>query len=156
MEPPPAVGTWSQQLRAVVDILVARLKAHPGAAGLALKRSLATPDGQAMAEFVLALLRGAGFSVTQAADVTRLGLQTAIMLVTQFPGAETQAAREERDAIVAEKRRALTGLPAGRFPFLIEAAEPLTDCTDEKAYYALGVDLYIEGAKALHRQRNRR
>lgn len=155
LQPPPAAGRWSEQLRAVVDMLVDRLKAHPGAAGLALRRSLATPDGLLVAEFVLALLRRAGFSVTQAADVTRLGLQTAIMLVTQFPGSESQAARDERDEIVAEKRRALTALPADRFPSLVEAAGPLTDCTDEKAYYAFGVDLYVEGAKALHRQRNR-
>jgi TetR/AcrR family transcriptional regulator, tetracycline repressor protein len=108
-----------------------------------------------VAEFVLQLLRGAGFGVTQAAEVTRLGLQTAIMLVTQFPGAETEAARDERDAIVAEKRRVLTALPSDRFPHLIEAADALTDCTDDKAYFGRGVDLYVEGVKALHRQRNR-
>ena len=155
LRPPPAVGPWSEQLRALIDALVDRLKAHPGAAGLALPRVLANPEGLALTEWALALLRRSGFSVTQAADVARLGLQTAIMLVTQYPGAESQAARAERDAIVAQKQHALAALPANQFPHVVESAGALTDCADEKAYYALGLDLYVEGAKALHRHRTR-
>jgi AcrR family transcriptional regulator len=155
MKPPEPVGSWSQQLRAVVDLLVERLKAHRGAAGLALPRILAAPEGRDVSEFTVGLLRDAGFSVTQSADLARLGLQTAIMLATQYPGAESQAARDERDAIIEEKRATIRALPTDRYPHLVEAADALTDCADEKAYYGFGIDLYVEGARAMHRQRRR-
>ena len=32
------------------------------------------------------------------------------------------------------------------------AADALTDCDDEAAYYGFGVDLYIEGAQAILRR----
>jgi hypothetical protein len=82
-----------------------------------------------------------------------MGLQTAIMLATQFPGGESQAARDERVEITEEKRAAIRALPIDRYPHLVEAADALTDCEDEKAYYGFGIDLYIEGARAMHRQR---
>jgi hypothetical protein len=81
-----------------------------------------------------------------------MGLQTAMMLVTQRPGAESQAAREERDALLAEKRAHIEQLPADRYPHIRDAAEPLTNCDDVPAYFSFGVDLYIEGALALMRK----
>jgi hypothetical protein len=44
------------------------------------------------------------------------------------------------------------GLPNDLYPHVRAAAVDLTDCDDEDAYYAFGVDLYIEGAKALLRK----
>ena len=35
------------------------------------------------------------------------------------------------------------------------AAGPLTDCDGEAAYYAFGIDLYVEGAQAPLRRRKR-
>jgi hypothetical protein len=35
------------------------------------------------------------------------------------------------------------------------AAGPLMDCDGEAAYYAFGIDLYVEGAQALLRRRKR-
>lgn len=152
MKPPEPVGSWSQQLRAVVEMLVERLTAHPGAADLAMPRILSAPEGRDVSEFTVGLLRDAGFGVTQSADLARMGLQTAIMLATQFPGAESQAATDERVEITEEKRAAIRALPIDRYPHLVEAADALTDCEDEKAYYSFGIDLYIEGARAMHRQ----
>src|SRR5690242_12778504 len=95
--PPPARGPWHVQLRAVVDSLIAHLSQHPAAAGLVFPRILVSEAGLRVTEFTLALLEGAGFSRKQAADLARMGLQTAMMLVTQLPGSESQAAAEERD-----------------------------------------------------------
>jgi hypothetical protein len=81
-----------------------------------------------------------------------MGLQTAMMLVTQLPGSESQAAQDERDALLAEKRAHIEGLPADRYPRIRAAAEPLTNCDDVPGYYSFGVDLYIEGALALMRK----
>ena len=155
MRPPEPVGPWSEQLRAVIEMLVDRLKAHPGAASLAMPRILSEPDGRDVSEFTVGLLRDAGFGVTQAADLARMALQTAIMLATQYPGAESQAARDERAEIIAEKRAVIKALPIDRYPHLVEAADALTDCEDEKAYDGFGIDLYIAGARAMHRQRRR-
>jgi TetR/AcrR family transcriptional regulator, tetracycline repressor protein len=146
--PPPATGSWSVQLRGVVENLIENLSQHPAAAGLVFPRVLVTEPGLRLTEFTLTLLEDAGFSREQAADLARMGLQTAMMLVTQLPGGENQAAQEERDALLAEKRAHIENLPADLYPHVRAAAVPLTDCDDETAYYSFGVDLYIEGALA--------
>jgi AcrR family transcriptional regulator len=132
--PPPATGSWSSQLRGVVEVLVAELSKHPAAAELVFPRILVTEPGLRLTEFTLALLEDAGFTREQAADLARMGLQTAMMLVTQLPGAENQSARDQH---------------------VRAAADALIDCDDEAAYYAFGIDLYLEGAQALLRRHKR-
>jgi len=150
--PPPATGSWSSQLRGVVETLVENLSRHPAAAELVFPRILVAEPGLRLTEFTLALLEDAGFSREQAADLARMGLQTAMMLVTQMPGAESQSARDERDAVIAEKRAHVERLPEDLYPHVRAAAGPLTDCDDEAAYYSFGIDLYLEGAQALLRR----
>ena len=149
---PPATGPWWAQLRGVVEALIDSFSAHPAAAELVFPRILVTEPGLQVAEFTLALLEGAGFGRQQAADLARMGLQTAMMLVTQLPGSETQAAQEERAVLLAQKRAYVESLPADVYPHVQAAAVPLTNCDDVPAYYAFGVDLYIEGAQALMRK----
>jgi TetR/AcrR family transcriptional regulator, tetracycline repressor protein len=153
--PPPATGSWVVQLRGVVDALIAALSKHPAAAELVFPRILVTEPGLRLTEFTLAVLEGAGFTREQAADLARMGLQTAMMLVGQLPGAESQTARAERDAMRAEKRAHIQSLSAQLYPHVQAAAVLLTDCDDEDAYYSFGVDLYIEGAQALLRRQKR-
>ena len=153
--PPPATGAWHVQLRGVVEALIAGLGKHPAAAELVFPRILVTEPGLRLTEFTLALLEDAGFTRQQAADLARMGLQTAMMLVTQLPGAENQSARDQRDALLAEKRAHVEGLPEELYPHVRAAAGALTDCDDEAAYYAFGIDLYIEGAQALLRRQKR-
>jgi TetR/AcrR family tetracycline transcriptional repressor len=150
--PPPATGSWSTQLRGVVIALVTELSKHPAAAELVFPRILVTAPGLRITEFTLTLLQKAGFSVAESADLARMGLQTAMMLVTQLPGAESQTARDEREALLAQKREHISRLPADHYPHVREAAAALTACDDEDAYYGFGVDLYIEGAEALLRR----
>jgi TetR/AcrR family transcriptional regulator, tetracycline repressor protein len=153
--PPPATGSWVVQLRGVVDALIRELSKHPAAAELVFPRILITEPGLRLTEFTLTLLEDAGFTRDQAADLARMGLQTAMMLVTQLPGAETQAAREEREAVLAEKRAYVANLPEDLYPHVRAAAAPLTNCDDEAAYYSFGVDLYLEGAQAQLRRQKR-
>ena len=153
--PPPATGAWHAQLRGVVEALIAGLGRHPAAAELVFPRILVTEPGLRLTEFTLALLEDAGFTRQQAADLARMGLQTAMMLVTQLPGAENQSARDQRDALLAEKRAHVEGLSEELYPHVRAAAGALTDCDDEAAYYAFGIDLYIEGAQALLRRQKR-
>jgi TetR/AcrR family tetracycline transcriptional repressor len=153
--PPPATGSWVVQLRAVVHALVTALDRHPAAAELVFPRILLAEPGLRITEFTLKLLEDAGFTPEQAADLARMGLQTAMMLVTQRPGAESQVGLAERDARLAEKRAYIKQLPADRYPHVRAAAVTLTDCDDEDAYYLFGVDLYLEGAQALLRRSKR-
>jgi len=152
VRPPAPTGPWFVQLRAVVENLIENLAQHPAAAELVFPRILNVEPGLQITEFTLALLQEAGFSREQSADLARMALQTAMMLVTQLPGAESQAAQEERDALLAQKRAYVESLPADQYPHVQAAAHALTNCEDETAYYFFGVDLYIEGAKALLRK----
>jgi TetR/AcrR family transcriptional regulator, tetracycline repressor protein len=153
--PPAADGSWSTQLRSVVESLVAALGRHPAAAHLAMPRILVCDAGRQLSETTLALLQQAGFTVQQSADLARTALQTAMMLVVQHPGKESQVAVSERAAIHAEKRRGLEALPADQYPHLRAAAGPLLDCEDDDAYFAFGIDLFIDGAEALLRRQKR-
>jgi TetR/AcrR family transcriptional regulator, tetracycline repressor protein len=150
----PYPGSWDRQLRAVIQVLIAALRHHPAAAPLALPRVLECDDGRALAEYTLGFLRDVGFSVPEAADTARTGLQTAIMLVVQHPGLEVQVPASERGAILADKRAALRGLQPERYPRLVEAADALTDCEDADAYFAFGTEMVVAGARALQRRRS--
>lgn len=153
--PPLTTGAWPQQLRGVITALVGSMRRHPAAAELVLPRILVHPDGLALTEFTLALLQDAGFTVAQSADVARTALQTAIMLVSQMPGAETQAAEEERAVLLEGKRAHIAALPPKQFPHVREASFALTDCADVDGYYDFGIDLFVAGAEALLRRHKR-
>ena len=144
-----ATAPWPDQLRAVIDALVAALRAHPGAVSLAGARVLQCDDGRELAEQTLAILDEAGFGVTQAADIARHALQTAVMLVSGQAGTEPGVAEPDRATVLAAKAAALAELPAERFAHLRAAAGALTDCADPAAYYRFGTELFVSGVQAL-------
>jgi AcrR family transcriptional regulator len=141
-----------EQLRPLLTALVDALHRHPGCTELAQARILQCDSGRVLAEQTLQLLRSNGFSVRRSADLSRAALQTAIMLVSGRPGAETTVPQDERAAVMAGKRAALAALPADRFPYLVECADAMTDCEDEAAYYGAGIDLFLAGVTALREQ----
>ena len=150
--PPAGTSHDIERLRQLMTVLVDALSAHPGSADLAQSRILHSESGQLLAEEALGILRLAGFSVQQSANLARACLQTAVMLVVGRPGAETETPQVERAAVLAAKQAALTSLPRDRFPNLIDFAYALTDCPDEMSYYQGGVDLFIAGVQALQQQ----
>jgi AcrR family transcriptional regulator len=152
---PPATDDWLTFLRGAVVSLVDALRRHPGAVDLAWPRVMIAEPGQQLAEHTLGVLRGAGFTIREASDLARQALMTAMMLVQAKPGAEIGTPSEERDVKIAAKRAAVAGLPADRFPNLIECADALTDCDDEEQYYGGGIDLYVAGVKELHARKVR-
>jgi len=149
-EPQPEGGI--QQLRGLLGALVDALRRHPGCTALAQQQVLVCDSGRVMAEQALDMLRSNGFDVRRSADLSRAALQTAIMLVSGRPGAETAIPQDERAEVLAGKRAALIGLPADRFPHLVECADALTDCDDQNAYYAAGIDLFMAGVAALQQR----
>jgi AcrR family transcriptional regulator len=140
---------WPEQLRTLVERLVAALRAHPGAVQLAFRRVLVTDPGLQIAEAVFELLRSAGFSVRETASVGTHAMRTAIMLVVDEPGRAFAGTEQEREDVLATKRAHFAALPADRFPRLHEAADVLLDCDDEDDYYRFGVDLYVSGVTRL-------
>jgi TetR/AcrR family tetracycline transcriptional repressor len=139
---------WDEQLRAVVHALVDVLRPHPTCVELSYRRVFACPQGRRIAEHALGLLRDAGFSVRQTADIATHALQTAVMLVSAEPGAEPGNSDEARAAKLGEKRAALRSLPVDEFPRIHEAADELLHCEDMQYWYDFGIDLFVAGAIA--------
>ncbi|MGH3267131.1 MAG: TetR/AcrR family transcriptional regulator C-terminal domain-containing protein [Trebonia sp.] len=150
VEPMPASGTWADRLHTTVRSLVESLRQHPASAHLSASRVLQCPAGREIAEDTLATLRAAGFSITQATDIARTAMQTAVMLVTEQAGAEPGVPAEKRDAVRTAKHQAIAGLPPDRFPNLVDCAAAMTNCEDEQAYYDFGIDLFVAGVERLH------
>ena len=87
------------------------------------------------------------------AQIARHLLRTAISLVIESQvieqaGAGASLDPGQRAEALRLKRLALLGLPQERFPHLVEAANALTDCADEEAYYNFGIELLIVGIES--------
>jgi AcrR family transcriptional regulator len=139
---------WAEQLRVLVDSLVGSLRRHPGAVQLAFTRVVANDAGRRLSEHVFEILRTAGFSVRETADIGGYALRTAVTLVDGEPGRETGPTPEERDAVLAAKRSAIMALPVEQYPRLHELVDALLDCDDQDDYYRFGVDTFLAGVRA--------
>lgn len=147
--PDDPADPWAARLRTIVAGLVSALRQHPNAAGLAASRIMASEQGLELTERTLSLLRTAGFSVAQAADLARQALHTAIMLVSGEPGREPGVEPGDREQVLRAKRAALAGLSATRYPNVVAAADDLLACDDEKLYYDSGVELFVAGVQTM-------
>lgn len=141
-------ATWDARLGAAVGALVGALRRHPGSRELAYRRIMACPEGLRITEHTLALLRGAGFSRRQTADIATHALQTAVMLVSAEPGAEPGYSAEETAARLAGKRAAVEQLPPDDFPCIREMAEDMFGCDDPEQFYDFNVHLFVAGVRA--------
>ena len=111
---------------------------------------LASDDpGWRIAERVLALLRGAGFSVTQASQIAAHGLATITDLVAAEPGAELDVDPADRAARTRAKRARLMTLPPAEFPTLVDSVDAITSCMDEAGYYEFGLELFMAGVRSV-------
>jgi AcrR family transcriptional regulator len=139
---------WPDQLRALLESLLAVLRAHPAASKLLLAFDMQTKAAMRPAEVSLEILLTAGFDPERAAGIVRYALWTAIMLVMSEPGAEWLAA-EERAEHMRMKRISYATLPPASFPRLVECAIPMTAYSDPESHYRLGVNIFIAGVEAL-------
>jgi len=140
-------ATWDEQLAAVVRALIAALRKHPGSRELAYRRVMVCREGLAIAEHTLGLLRRAGFSRRQTADIATHALQTAIMLVSSEPGTEPGYSADETAARLAEKRAGIERLPVDDYPYVREMAEDMFACDDPEGFYEFNVHLFVAGAR---------
>lgn len=145
----PAVP-WIDRLRALMESVVAVLRAHPSAAQLMMTANLeAAPCCFNSMEAALALLAEGGFSPEQAGAITRYGLRTATMLAIGDPKARPKMTPEELAEARRHKRVLLETLSPDRYGHVVEAASALALGESSDADLALGIDLFIGGVQAL-------
>jgi TetR/AcrR family transcriptional regulator, tetracycline repressor protein len=140
---------WSAQLRSIMESLVHVLRIHPSASPLLLAGEKRTSEAALVAtETTLEVLKRGGFDPEHAAVIARSGLFTGLMLVLSEPGNEPGLRAEEKREHMRQNRVRLALLPPERFPRVVEAAGPLTDCDNPEFHYQVGIDLFIAGVQA--------
>src|SRR5258707_15426215 len=114
--PAPSRNPWPEQLRSILEALSDALRPHPEVAGLVSDRVLSSEAGLTVAERTLALLRHAGLSTEQAAQVGGYLLNAVAMLVTTEPGREDGPAPEAPDDANPPKTASARWLALRRHP----------------------------------------
>jgi AcrR family transcriptional regulator len=144
--------SWLEQFEALVRSFVAALRLHPCAGALLTACDLLserTPHLLAALEAALDILRRAGFSTSEATQITLQVMHSAIALVESEPGYGPGLSAAERQEAERRTRVLLETLPPDRYPRINEAAVPLASCDDPDAHYAFGVELLLGGVQAM-------
>ena len=138
---------WYVQMRGLLASLLHILRSHPAASQLILEGEKQSYAALVAIETALGVLHRGGFDAEHATEIARSALWTGLMLVMSegFKPGLTEAERVEEQRL-ARVRLAL--LPPGRFPHIVEAAEPMSSCEPD-IHYKLGVDLFIAGVRAM-------
>jgi AcrR family transcriptional regulator len=141
---------WSAQLRGILESLVRVLRKHPIASQLLIEGEKRESEAALVAtETALEVLHRGGFEAELATAVARYALFTGLMLAMSEPGAKPGMGEAERVEHMRQSRVRLALLPPDRFPRLVEAAGPMTDCEDPDTHYELGITMFIAGVQAL-------
>ena len=141
---------WDRRLRDLLTAVLDVLRAHPAIADLVHTRIMGCEAGLEISERAFGLLREAGFSSGQTAQIGIQALQTMVLLVTAEPG---QRVGDEADEAILQrmrtKRAALQMLSPDRYPNVLSCAEGMTSPPQESAYFDLGLSLLIEGIRGV-------
>jgi len=130
-----------------VIALVEAMRPHPAVAELVPTRVVECEAGRDVTELTLGFLAQQGFDPSQASDLGRFVLSSAVMLVTTQAGIEIPG-HDERAEVQRRKRIALASLPPDRYPHITASAAYLTDCESPEAYLTRGLDAIIAGVRA--------
>lgn len=144
-----AAAPWQEQLRTLLGAMLDVLRAHPSTAPLLSTRSSTSESSLRATEVLLDILRRGGFSPTEATQIARHALSTLSSLVSGVSGAAPQ---KESGELMDAQRRArvfLESLPPDRYPRLVEAAGPLSECEDPDGSLAFGLELLLAGIEAM-------
>ncbi len=143
-------AAWARQLRGLLESLIDVLRTHPSASTLLLGSDKLGASHWQVTEVTLEVLRSAGFDPLHASEIARSALWTGLMLVMSEPGFDHSLTEPERAEHMRRKQVELASLPPDRYPRLVEAAVPLTTCSDEPYFhYQFGIDLFIAGVQAM-------
>jgi AcrR family transcriptional regulator len=147
MLPEPRNAPWDEQLRAALDAVLAAIRPHPLAAELLAPRVMKSEAGLVLAERVIGMLRGAGFSPPQATQTASFLLCSIVTLVTSEPGKQSTLTGEAQEQDERGKRAQLAALPPKQFPNLLESAPYFLECEDSDEYFARGMDFLVAGTR---------
>jgi TetR/AcrR family transcriptional regulator, tetracycline repressor protein len=147
-------ANWPQQLRGMLESLVRVLRAHPCASQLLLLGEKLNSDSALRAtETALGVLQRGGFDPAHASEVAKATLWTGLMLVMSAPLAMADPGLTDADRAEMQRRSQvrLALLPPEQYPRLVEAAVPMTACTeqDQEFHYRFGIDLFIAGVQEM-------
>jgi len=142
---------WTAQLRGLLESLVQVLRRHPSASELLIAGEKQSAAALEATEVTLEVLRRGGFDPEHASAVARNAMWTGLMLAMSEPGSGPALSEADRTEHQRRARIQLAMLPPDRYPRLVEAAEPMTDC-DADFHYRFGIDLFIRGVQAMAEQ----
>ena len=137
-----AYGGWQHQVRTICRRLRGQILAHPCLTSLLQQRPLAGHESAESAESLLRALAEAGFSAENAARsyTTLLGFVVGVTTL------EVRLLEENSDPERREKvRQIMTGLPAERYPTLVEHTAALRQTVGGDTQFEFGLDLMIAG-----------
>jgi AcrR family transcriptional regulator len=138
-DPGPA-GDWSDRIREINLAFRLALREHPSLVALLVARPLGGPAPIGAAEAQLRVLVESGFAPDDAARAHLTLLHYAI------GSAAWTSPRVEPPAV---GRAVLERLPADRYPTLAALAEPLAAASYDDNQYAYGLDLLLDGLRAV-------
>ena len=145
--PPADDRPWHAQMDDLLTGFLAAMRPHPNATPLLFDRMLTGESGLAVTERTLALLAEAGMSVEEGAEHACKALNFLVTLVLTEPGRDGDTDPAARDEALRAKRARLLTLDPARYPHVVAAAEPLTDCPSAEAYYRRGVESILTGMR---------
>jgi TetR/AcrR family tetracycline transcriptional repressor len=140
---------WDLRIRELLGAMLVVLRSHPNVADLVPVRMMLSTPGLDLTERALGVLRGAGFSPEQSAQLAGHGLSSIVLLVMTEPGRQVGTDAEVLEQQLRTKRAALQALSPDRYPNVLASAEGFIACGSASAYFDLGLDLFIEGIRSL-------
>jgi TetR/AcrR family tetracycline transcriptional repressor len=149
--PDPSDAPWDEQLLDILHAFLLAVRPHPAIAALALRRILAAEPGLQIAERVLDLLRRAGFAPGKSAEVGTFLICSIITLVASDPTPGPFRTGTDHEQMLRDKRARLDSLPPERYPNVIAAGPALVVCRDEDDYFALNLELLVQGVRGIRR-----
>jgi AcrR family transcriptional regulator len=137
---------WQRQLRAMVEALVAVMRAHPSLPGLlqAIDKQDAASFARATNDALELLARG-GFDLEEAYWVASYLLHGAIGLVAAQPGCPSTMTPAEATEWRRQKRLAMEKLSTEQYPMIVAFARTMDAEPDMERYFRFGIDLLLAG-----------
>lgn len=140
---------WDDHLKVELDAFLQAVRQHPNVTDVVLSRIFYSEPGLAMADRILGVLIGQGFSVEEAADIGTYLVCAVVTLVVAEPGPAAMLDAEAHEAEVRTKRARLLGLSPEKYPHVVAAADALSDCGSPKDYFDQGLEILVGGTAAL-------
>jgi AcrR family transcriptional regulator len=145
--PDPRPGDWQQQLKDVARAQRAISLRHPYVVRISIGRIPMGPNALQYSERVLAILRAGGLPPDLAVKGSHLLIATVNGFTLDETGvsdAEPAPAGADYQQAAAMARDYLAGLPADRFPNLVELADEF-GYSDPDAQFELLIDIFVDG-----------